>query len=188
VGVYKKVAENAVQITELPIGTWTNRYLEHLETLTASGVREKSAAATKKSGKKKKEEQWYIKDIRDNSSDVVVDITVVFKSNLILSSLLKNPAKFENLMNLRSSKFLGTTNMCLFDHEGKIQRYSSPEDILQEFYLLRLAHYIRRRKYILERLSKELNELKNKVKFITAFVEGEIDIINKEDDMVKAEL
>jgi DNA topoisomerase-2 len=188
VGVYKKIADNAVQITELPIGTWTNRYIEHLETLTASGVRDKSIAASKKSGKKKKEDQWYIKDIRDNSSDIEVNITVVFKSNLILNSLLKNLNKFENLMNLRSSKFLGTTNMCLFDHEGKIQKYSSPEDILEDFYLLRLAHYIKRRKYILQRLSEELNELKNKVKFIEAFVNSEIDIINKEDNVVNEEL
>lgn len=188
VGCYKRLSKTTVAITELPIGTWTNRYLDHLDSLTAEGVKEKLKRSKAKNKSSKKEEQWYIRSVKNNSSDVAVDIVVTFKNELLLDSIMKNPARFEDIMSLRSSKFLGTTNMHLFDADGQIQKYTSAEDILKEFYLLRLGHYIKRRIYILNRLQKELHELKNKVKFITAFVEGDIDIINKDDDYVESEL
>lgn len=41
-------------------------------------------------------------------------------------------------------------NMMLFDAEGKIKRYDSPEEILQEFFNLRLQFYERRRVGLLQ--------------------------------------
>jgi len=38
----------------------------------------------------------------------------------------------------------------LFDAEGKIKRYDSPEDIIQEFFDLRLQFYERRRVGLLQ--------------------------------------
>jgi DNA topoisomerase-2 len=40
--------------------------------------------------------------------------------------------------------------MMLFDAEGKIKRYDSPEEILQEFFDLRLAYYEKRRVALLQ--------------------------------------
>ena len=37
----------------------------------------------------------------------------------------------------------------LFNPEGAIQKYSSPEDILRDFYDLRLAYYTKRRSALL---------------------------------------
>jgi DNA gyrase/topoisomerase IV subunit A len=44
--------------------------------------------------------------------------------------------------------------MMLFDAEGKIKRYETPEQILEEFYELRLDYYHRRKAALL----KVLNE------------------------------
>lgn len=40
--------------------------------------------------------------------------------------------------------------MMLFDAEGKIKRYDSPEQILQEFFDLRLQYYEKRRLSLLQ--------------------------------------
>ena len=184
-GVYKKINPTTIQITELPIGVWTNKYIDYLESLTSTGAKQKAAASKSKS---KKTVEWYIKHIKNNSSDEKVDITVVFRNSSVLTSLLKKPDRFISLMNLSSSKFLSTSNMYLFNSEGIIQKYGSAEDILKEYYLLRMIHYIKRRKHILQRLSREQSLLDNKVRFITAFVEGTIDIVNKDDDDVEAQL
>lgn len=41
-------------------------------------------------------------------------------------------------------------NMMLFDAEGKIKRYDSPEQILTEFFDLRLQYYEKRRVALLQ--------------------------------------
>ena len=40
---------------------------------------------------------------------------------------------------------LNTSNMICFDFEGKIKKYNSPEEIIEEFYPKRLAHYQKRK-------------------------------------------
>jgi DNA gyrase/topoisomerase IV subunit A len=40
---------------------------------------------------------------------------------------------------------INTSNMICFDFEGKIKKYSSPEEIIDEFYPKRLAYYQKRK-------------------------------------------
>ena len=40
--------------------------------------------------------------------------------------------------------------MVLFNKDGLIQKYNTPEEILQEFYELRMDFYIKRRQYLIE--------------------------------------
>ena len=40
---------------------------------------------------------------------------------------------------------LNTSNMICFDFDGKIKKYNSPEEIIDEFYPKRLAHYQKRK-------------------------------------------
>lgn len=40
---------------------------------------------------------------------------------------------------------INTSNMMCFNFEGKIQKYSSPEEIIEEFYPQRLAYYQKRK-------------------------------------------
>ena len=48
-----------------------------------------------------------------------------------------------------SSKF-STSNMSLFDKDGHIKHYSSPEEIIREFYYARLDFYERRRQALIQ--------------------------------------
>ena len=43
------------------------------------------------------------------------------------------------------STTIATSNMVCFDKEGRIRRYSSPEEILRDFFPLRLEFYQKRK-------------------------------------------
>jgi DNA topoisomerase-2 len=66
-GKYEKIDENTIIITELPIGTWTMNYITFLEELVDG--------STDKQGKKI---PGILKDITNMSTEVNVNITVIF--------------------------------------------------------------------------------------------------------------
>ena len=45
----------------------------------------------------------------------------------------------------RLTSKINTSNMICFDFEGKIKKYDSPEEILEDFYPMRLAYYQKRK-------------------------------------------
>lgn len=48
---------------------------------------------------------------------------------------------------------ISTANMVCFDFDGKIKKYSSPEEIITDFYPVRLAYYQKRKVSILIQVS-----------------------------------
>jgi DNA topoisomerase-2 len=46
---------------------------------------------------------------------------------------------------LKLTSNLNTTNMVCFNQDGKLKKYNSAEEILMEFYPLRLEYYIKRK-------------------------------------------
>lgn len=50
---------------------------------------------------------------------------------------------------------LTTSNMICFDFDGKIKKYNSPEEIIEDFYPVRLAYY-QKRKVIFVSLSFDI--------------------------------
>lgn len=60
--------------------------------------------------------------------------------------------------------------MVLFNAEGKLTRYSSASDIMEEFFEVRMAAYNKRKEYLMSRLSRDLGILSNKRKFIEAVI------------------
>ncbi len=76
------------------------------------------------------------------------------------------------------SKPITLTNMVLFDSQGVLKKYTSVQEILQEFYTLRLNLYTKRRASLLDRLQEEIKALSNKSRFILAVVHDEFHIRN----------
>lgn len=58
---------------------------------------------------------------------------------------------------------MATTSMVLFDSNGCIRFYDTPEDILHEFYRVRLDGYVRRKDYLVGLLEAEAKRLSNQV-------------------------
>ena len=54
----------------------------------------------------------------------------------------------------------------MFDPDGVLKQYDSPESILQEFYKARLATYVKRKQYLDGMLDAEARKLSNQARFI----------------------
>ena len=59
---------------------------------------------------------------------------------------------------------MSTNNMMLFNAEGKIEKYNSPEHILKDFYGLRLEYYEKRRQHLIKQAEQQLQRISNKVR------------------------
>jgi DNA topoisomerase II len=124
-GIIKLLDDNVVEITELPVSMWTQEMKEFLE---------KEVMGTEKGG------PGMVKDYEEHHLEHTVHFKVQMREDKIAAALeegLENKFKMVNYIN--------TTNMVAFDPTGRIRKYESPEDILTEFYHLRLEYYQKRK-------------------------------------------
>jgi DNA topoisomerase-2 len=165
-GRFQKLSATKVEITELPIGTWTEDFKELLEQMLDKDL--------------KQYESYY--------TDKKVSFILHFASSDTLNSYLavdnNGYTKLENEFKLVSPKNLGITNMYLYNSQGQIQKYDGPLDIIQDFYKVRLAFYTKRKQHICKQLEEDMEVMKNKVRFIKSVVSQELAI----SKMKKAEL
>ena len=125
-GIARRVQEDdpkVWEITELPVQTWTTTYKEFLE---AKVVGTEKVPAT-------------IKDYKEYHTDRTVHFVVELNERGV-SQVTENPDAFWKLTTSKA-----TTNMVLFDSEGKIKKYTKVEEILDDFYLLRMSYYQKRK-------------------------------------------
>lgn len=64
----------------------------------------------------------------------------------------------------------------LFDHMGCLKRYESVQDILKEFFELRLHYYKLRKDWLVGSLGAEASKLSNQARFVLEKIEGKISI------------
>jgi DNA topoisomerase II len=84
----------------------------------------------------------------------------------------------KTLKNTKLSTTVSTNNMICFNQHHKIKKYDTPEDILKEFYYVRLSYYLKRKEKLLEVLKENMLKDENRVRFIRAVVDETL-IINK---------
>ena len=60
--------------------------------------------------------------------------------------------------------------MYAFDHNRKIKKYESALSIIQEFYVVRLGYYQKRKDYLLAKLQYDADIMANKIRFIREVV------------------
>ena len=65
--------------------------------------------------------------------------------------------------------------MVCFDGKGRIKKYSSAEEILIEFYDYRLKYYYKRKDHMLKVLELEVNQLRNKARFIQMKIDHNLE-------------
>jgi DNA topoisomerase-2 len=78
--------------------------------------------------------------------------------------------------------------MYLFNDKGQIKKYSSPEHIMDEFYEIRCEYYIRRKRYLEEKLKRELEILEARIRFITDILDDKIILKGKDEEQLDVEL
>jgi DNA topoisomerase-2 len=180
-GVYEKTAEDRIIIRELPIGTWTMPYITFLEELLDP--------APDKAGKKVTPA---IKDFANMSTESIVQIHVQFPRGALAAL---EAAMDEDGCNgvhklLKLTTTVSTTNMNLFTEELKLKKYETPEEIIADYFPVRMDAYVRRKKYLLENLEQKLLKMTNKARYIQAVLDDVIDLRRKTnqqvDDMLSA--
>lgn len=173
-GVYEKIAENKIRVTELPVGYWTEDFKERLEEL---------ATLTEKNGTKIPP---IISDYEDMSKDTTVDFTITFVKGK-LEALENSKGEYgcnglEKALKLYTTNT--TTNMHLFDSKDTLQKYEKVTDIIDAYYVVRLELYQTRKDYLIAHLEKELLFLTNRVKYIKENLDGTIDLRKKKKDEI----
>jgi len=174
-GTYEKLSDDKIRITELPVGTWTMPYITFLETLMDG--------STDKAGKKIPPT---IKDFTSICTEVKVDITVVFpkgKLEDLESSLDANECNgLEKLLKLFTT--VSTTNMHMFNSECKLHKYANVEEIIDDFYGVRMNLYKKRKEYLVKDMEKKLVKLSNRARYIQETLKGSVDLRRKKADEV----
>jgi DNA topoisomerase-2 len=78
--------------------------------------------------------------------------------------------------------------MHLYSAEGHIKHYSSVNDIIQDYYNVRLELYQKRKEYQLALLEFQVKLISWKVKFILYIIENKLEINNKKRNDIEMRL
>jgi len=84
------------------------------------------------------------------------------------------------IKNLKLFSWITLTNMSLFNVENKLHRYSSVEELLNEFCLCRYDLYEKRKIYLVKQFEYELKIVKNKKRFLEELCDRKISLFSDE--------
>jgi DNA topoisomerase-2 len=189
-GMYT-IAGDTIKITELPIGVWTQNYkefienalLEHCDTEKEKKKDTKSvdSSATKEKKTKKKYNLPVI-SYDNHCTDEKVSFSIKMEKGF-----LQSQSHTAILKRFKLTKSISTSSMYLYNHDGSIQHYKTPEEIMEEFYTVRLGVYQKRKEYLLQKLMRECIILENKVKFVQNVLDEQIKW-NQAEDIIEQRL
>lgn len=169
-GVYDRKTNTKVEVTELPIGFWTEDFKTHVE-----HYMEKNSKVLRDY-----ESHYTEKDVRfvlEFYSKEICDEYMVYDAD-------KKATKFEIEFKMHTTRPLSTSNMHLYTKNGNIKKYDSVLDIMQEFYDARLEYYEKRKAYKIRKIKKELKYLDARIKFIEDIISGELKIMNTKKQII----
>lgn len=155
IGVINQIDENTLKVTELPINVWNDDYYLILDKMVDDKIIKN-----------------YIKECDDENVNITIKIN-------------KENFNYDNLNEFfQLTSKINMSNMYLFDINGKIKKYNTVYDIIDEFYDNRLPFYSKRKEYILNNLINDKNKLDNIFNFIKLVVENKIKINNNSLDNI----
>ena len=164
-GVYKWIDNTTLEITELPIGTWTENYKEFLEELLTKNSPYLKSFESHYTAKNIK----FILKVGDNTREELGD-------------------KILSEFNLNSNKNLSLNNLHLFTTRGNIKRYDTIEDILKEWSYTRIYKYQERKEKQLEKMELEYLISSAKIRFIIDVIEEKIKIMNVKMNVIEKQM
>ena len=158
--------EDYVEITELPVQKWTTR--DYKSFLEESHIENKETT--------NKDKEFEVEDIKEYHTEN----NVFFRVKLTEESYKKisNLSNEDLLKVFKLTTQISTSNMVLFDHNNKIRKYLNINEIIDEFYLVRLGLYSKRREYLLSKLKYQLELNQNKMNFIKMMLSGTVSFLN----------
>jgi DNA topoisomerase-2 len=165
-GTIRQTGENELEVTELPVRYWTQEFKEKLEDIIKA---EKTPA--------------FIKDYIDYNTPDRVHFIIKMEDKHMLNAVQKG---LEETFKLYSRQ--ATSNLVAFDAQGRIHKYATVLDIMEEFYHVRLRYYEKRKQHQLEVMEKELSRMNNQARFIQMIIDGKLVVSKKKKAVLVAEL
>ncbi|KAJ8613066.1 hypothetical protein MRB53_037118 [Persea americana] len=165
-GAIRETDDNTVEVTELPVRLWTQDFKDRLENIINA---EKIPS--------------FIKDYTEYNTPVRVHFIIKLEEKHMKLALEKGLVEA-----FRLSKTMATTNLVAFDRHGRIHKYATVLDIMEEFYHVRLDLYSKRKAYMLGEMQKELEKLSNQARFVKMIIDGELIVAKKKKAALVAEL
>uniref|UniRef100_A0A8B9MYB3 DNA topoisomerase 2 n=1 Tax=Accipiter nisus TaxID=211598 RepID=A0A8B9MYB3_9AVES len=148
-----------IEITELPVRTWTQTYKEQVLEPMLNGTEKTPPLIT---------------DYKEYHTDTTVKFIVKMTEEKLAEA---KAVGLHKVFKLQTN--LTCNSMVLFDHVGFLKKYDSPQDILKEFFELRLRYYSLRKEWLIGMLGAESAKLSNQARFILEKIDGKIVIENK---------
>jgi DNA topoisomerase-2 len=164
-GVWKWIDDQTVEITELPLGTWTDDYKEFLVSLLANN-------------------SPVLKDFESHYTDKNVRFLLKFYPGVRAGVEIN----FETEFKLVSSKNLSMNNIHLYNEQGTVQKYKDAADIIREWSKVRLTKYYERKKYLLKQMEARYTMISAKVRFIQEIVAGTLNVMNRKQKDLEEDL
>ncbi|KAK9768521.1 DNA topoisomerase 2 [Basidiobolus ranarum] len=166
-GIITKLSPTTIDITELPIRSWTQSYKDYLESLLAE--RDKG--------------EPFIKDYKEYHTHSSVHFTIELSEEKMREAEAVGLEKKFKITN-----YISTSNMVCFDKDLKIKKYQSPEEIIEEFFEVRLIYYVKRKEWLLSQLNQKKEDLENKARFIREITNGTLRVQNRKKAEILVEL
>lgn len=186
-GIIKQTGDNEIEITELPIRLWTQDFKSRLVEIIKA---EKTPS--------------FIKDYDDYNTHTDVHFVIKMEEKHMKAALEEGlEEKF------KLSKSIATSNLVAFDAEGRISKYASVEDILKEFYTVRIKFYEKRKvslgqagrwvrtsimlilscqALMLSEMHRDLDRYTNQARFVQMIIDGKLVVSKKRKQVLVQEL
>lgn len=161
-GIINRINTSTLTITELPVGMWNDNYYPVLDKLV---------------------DDKFIKFYTKNCTDTEVNIEIK-----IAREILADMSDDDLINKFQLITRINTSNMHLFDRDGKIKRYADTTEIIDDYYEVRLEYYDKRKEYLLQKLSEKKLWFDNVIRFIRLVISGKIVINNTPLQTIKDNL
>jgi DNA topoisomerase-2 len=180
-GVYVVKDACTVEIQEIPIASGSQtmslyNYKEYIESIISGKINQTSDGVEKKIQHPLSNK---LIDAKYDLTNNTIKVILKFAPNT-LRELLQDKPEFEKQLKLVST--INTSNMHLMDPLGKIKKYETVEEILKEYYGLRIVFYEERRKNLILDLEYTCNICSAKAQFIKDIHAGRIKLNDPKAD------
>lgn len=154
-GIHTWIDDTTVEITELPLGTWTDDYKQFLTELILAN-------------------NPVLKDFETHCT--AKNVRFILKLHPGVRAAIQQT--FESDFKLTSTTGLSLNNIHLYSASGAITKYRDTSEVTKDFSKERLLKYIERKAYQLKMLEREYIKTSAKVRFINDIITKELDIMN----------
>ena len=165
-GKIEEIDDNTLEITELPARMWTITMKEFLLNGLAGSDKQKA---------------W----IKDMEEDHGVGVKFIVK---LSDEEMEKSRRTGLLERFKLISTISSSNMVAFDPNGKIKRYSNVNEIIKDYYYIRLDFYQKRKNYMVKEYSNQLEKISSQAKFVKMIIEGDLIVGNKQKKILIEEL